>query len=243
MTPDAQRQFAEAVEAAKLEALAEFAAGAGHEINNPLAVIAGRAQMLLRDEKDDERRRALALINSQAMRVYEMIADMRVFARPPKPEPRLIQVDEFLTRLVAEMSPAAAQQGTVLRHTVGQVENLPHALQVLADPVQLTVALRALCQNALEALGSGGFVEISAWYRGSDVEIAVSDDGPGIPPEVRPHIFDPFFSARQAGRGLGMGLGKCWRIVTNHGGRITVDSTPGQGTVFTIALPGAEGAA
>jgi signal transduction histidine kinase len=67
--------------------------------------------------------------------------------------------------------------------------------------------------------------------------IRVSDDGPGITPDERRRIFDPFFSARQAGRGLGMGLPKCWRIVTNHGGRIGVESERGRGAVFTIALP------
>ena len=68
--------------------------------------------------------------------------------------------------------------------------------------------------------------------------IRVTDDGPGITPEERRHIFDPFYSARQAGRGLGLGLSKCWRIVTNHGGRIEVESRPGQGTTFVITLPG-----
>jgi signal transduction histidine kinase len=67
--------------------------------------------------------------------------------------------------------------------------------------------------------------------------IHVSDNGPGIAPEHRQHIFEPFFSARQAGRGLGMGLSKCWRIVTNHGGRIGVEDDPGQGAVFTVRLP------
>ena len=69
------------------------------------------------------------------------------------------------------------------------------------------------------------------------VTICVRDDGPGITPEERQHIFDPFYSARQAGRGLGLGLSKCWRIVTNHGGSIEVASQPGRGAAFTIALP------
>ncbi len=67
--------------------------------------------------------------------------------------------------------------------------------------------------------------------------ISVTDDGPGITPDERRHIFDPFFSARQAGRGLGLGLSKCWRIVTNHGGKIEVESAPGQGAGFVITLP------
>ena len=81
-----EADFQRTLETEKLEAMAEFAAGAGHEINNPLTVISGRAQLLLRDETDPERRHALALISAQAMRVYEMIADMMLFARPPRPE-------------------------------------------------------------------------------------------------------------------------------------------------------------
>jgi signal transduction histidine kinase len=69
------------------------------------------------------------------------------------------------------------------------------------------------------------------------VTICVRDDGPGITPDERQHIFDPFYSARQAGRGLGLGLSKCWRIVTNHGGRIEVASQPGHGAAFTVTLP------
>jgi signal transduction histidine kinase len=73
------------------------------------------------------------------------------------------------------------------------------------------------------------------------VRITVSDNGPGIPPEARPHLFDPFYSGREAGRGLGLGLSKCWRIVTLHGGRVDVDSSTAPGAVFTVALPAGNG--
>ena len=106
-------------------------------------------------------------------------------------------------------------------------------LGVMADPTQLAVALRALCQNALEALGGQGHIRIELGRRAGDVEIRVRDDGPGIPPGQRRHIFDPFYSARQAGRGLGLGLSKCWRIITNHGGRIAVEDQPGGGGLLS----------
>ncbi len=227
-----ETQFGETLEREKLEALAEFAAGAGHEINNPLTVIAGRAQLFLRDETDPERRRALALMNSQAMRVHEMIADMRLFARPPKPEPEPVDVVALVDGLVEGFLAAAERQQTVLRRT-----GADGPVEIEVDPVQLTVALRAVVQNALEAIGRGGQIEIDVRPGEDHLEIRVIDDGPGIPPEERRHIFDPYYSARQAGRGLGLGLSKAWRIVTNHGGRIDVESSPGRGTVFTITLP------
>jgi signal transduction histidine kinase len=89
----------------------------------------------------------------------------------------------------------------------------------------------------LEAVGHGGHVEVAVRRVQGEVEVSVADDGPGIPAAQRRHLFDPFYSARQAGRGLGMGLAKCWRIVTNHGGRIEVDSTPGRGATLLVRLP------
>jgi hypothetical protein len=224
--------FREAVEAEKIAALAEFAAGAGHEINNPLAVIAGRAQLLLRDEADLERRRDLAVINVQAMRVNEMIADLRLFATPPDLERQALDLRLLVRRLIDEMRPIAIGQDTTLCLVEG-----PGAVRIEADPVQLTVAVRALCQNALEALGQRGRIEIAVDCDGGEARIEVADDGPGISPQQRPHLFEPFYSARQAGRGVGMGLSKCWRIATQHGGRIEVGNRAGCGAVFTIRLP------
>ena len=224
-------EFQARLEAEKLAAMAEFAAGAGHEINNPLTVIAGRAQLSLREEQDPERRRALALISAQAKRAHEMIADMMLFARPPKPEPTLIDVVELVDRVIEEVSSRAARQEIALSRA-------GHAgpLKIEADGTQLTVALRAMCQNSIEAIGRQGHIEIAVHASAQNVQIRVTDDGPGISPEQRRHVFDPYYSARQAGRGLGLGLSKCWRIITNHGGRIDVDSRLGEGTVFTITL-------
>jgi len=227
-----ETRFAECVEQEKLDAMAEFAAGAGHEINNPLTVIAGRARLFLREETDPERRRGLALIHAQAMRVYEMIADMRLFARPPRPEPETFDLQELLDQVVDQFAEQAAHQAVELRRS-----GLSEPVLVEADPVQIRVALGAMCRNALEAIGTEGHVDFRLEADERSVRIRVIDDGPGMTPEERRHVFDPFYSARQAGRGLGLGLSKAWRIVQNHGGRIEVESQPGQGAVFTITLP------
>jgi len=229
---DLEGRFQELLETEKLEAMAEFAAGAGHEINNPLTVIAGRAQLFLSEETDPERRRALALMNSQAKRVYEMIADMMLFARPPRPELEPVDLAALVDGLVEELAPAAARQEIAIRRSD---EN--GSVEIEADPVQLTVALRALCRNAVEAIGREGSVQIELRDCDCEVEIRVRDDGPGFPTEERRHVFDPYYSARQAGRGLGLGLSKCWRIITNHGGKIDAESRPGHGAEFLIKLP------
>lgn len=229
--------FERQLETEKLEAMAEFAAGAGHEINNPLAVIAGRAQLLLADETNPERRRELAIMNTQAMRVFEMISDMMLFARPPKPQMAACDLSAIVERVLSELAGKIAERNAT-------VERLGDSqpLTVMGDAVQLAVAVRAVCDNALGVIGRGGKITITlrrpagADSRGEAL-VAIGDNGPGIPPDVRRHLFDPFYSGRRAGRGLGMGLAKCWRIVANHGGSIDVESEAGEGACFTIRLP------
>ena len=228
--------FAKAVEREKLNSLKQFAYGAGHEINNPLANISTRAQTLLRDEQDLERRRKLATINSQAFRAHEMIADLMLFANPPRVVRQRVELVRLVLELVEEFS-----MGTNVRDTKLTFDASVSDLYLLVDPNQISVALRALCTNAMEAVGYGGSVDLSIGEGTTGVspvaEIIIRDTGPGISPEVRQHIFDPFYCGREAGRGIGFGLSKCWRIVTEHGGTITVDSRPGHSTTFTVTLP------
>ena len=232
-----ETDFARQLEQEKLHAMKELAYGAGHEINNPLANISSRAQTLLRQEEDPERRRRLATINSQAFRAHEMIANMMLFAHPPALEPQPVNLTALVNQVLDELRPLADEQETELRQRI--VEPLS---DIEADASHLRVALKALCTNSLEALGLGGHVELEVLEERSDgktrgVTIAIHDTGPGISPEARRHLFDPFYSGREAGRGLGFGLSKAWRIVTLHGGSITVDSQQGVGATFTIRLP------
>jgi signal transduction histidine kinase len=170
-----------------------------------------------------------------------MISDMMLFARPPMLERSPCDLTTMADRVIAELLPDARAQGTSLVRVTSD-----EPVVVSADGNHLSVALKALCTNSLEAVGRDGSIEVlvrpvtSHAQRAAEeesVEILVSDTGPGISPEVRRHLFDPYFSGREAGRGLGLGLSKCWAIVDQHGGRIRVDSQPGCGTTFTIILP------
>jgi signal transduction histidine kinase len=258
-----EQRFDEAVERAKLEAMKELAYGAGHEINNPLANIATRAQTLLHEETDPEKRRKLAAINAQAFRAHEMIADLMLFARPPQLRPEHVVLQPLLHRVANELAAEAQSAGvTMVVHKAEQF------IDFHADPTQLLVALKAICTNAIEAMQGGGQIDLrvarhwdgdpprrtaepTEWHAQSVamgvvsdsspltnnfVQITIADNGPGIPPDIRPRIFDPFFSGREAGRGLGFGLSKAWRIVTLHGGTIEVRETPGGGATIVITL-------
>ncbi|QDU93550.1 sensor histidine kinase [Lignipirellula cremea] len=232
-----RQDFAQQLEQEKLKAMKELAYGASHEINNPLANIATRAQMLLREETDPERRRKLATINSQAFRAHEMIANMMLFAHPPQLEPETFDLRAVIDQVLKELSPEADRQQI-------ELEQNPRGepLLLTGDKTHLAASLKALGQNALEAIGSTGRVVYSAQSTldaagDYGCEICVVDTGPGIPPEVRRHLFDPFYSGREAGRGLGFGLSKCWRVVELHGGRIEVETDRPEGAAFRIWLP------
>lgn len=227
-----ESDFSAAVERAKLSALKEFAYGASHEINNPLANISSRAQALLAEEKHPERRKKLATIVAQAMRAHEMISDLMLFAKPPPLELADIRIVDLIDTTVAECQADASDQGTEMSFRVD-----PPELIVRGDATQLAAALKALVRNALEALGDGGRIEIDASGDTEHTAISVTDNGPGIPPQIREHIFDPFYSGREAGRGLGFGLPKCWRIAEMHGGQIEIESEPGVGTTFRLMIP------
>ena len=216
----------------KLASLRELAYGLSHEINNPLTNIATRAQTLLRDETDPDRRRALATINVQAFRAYEMIADMMLFAKPPALVRQLVNAGQIADAVIAELADEAKEQGTALRRS-----GINGPLELTADPVQLTVALRAVVLNSLQALQAGGCVEMAVEPVDGYVIFRVSDNGPGLSDQARHHMFDPFYSGREAGRGLGLGLSKCWRIIELHGGRIEVASEFGKGATLSLNVP------
>jgi signal transduction histidine kinase len=220
--------FEDELERRKLDALAEFAAGAGHEINNPLAIISGHAQRLLREVENPEHRRLLAIIAAQVKRTYEMIADIRLFARPPKPEIRRFDLVADLRRLVAEQTPFFQEAGLSLEFSSDQDER-----EIESDPVQIHIVVAALCDNAREA---GGNTVI----RLSGTEIIVEDDGPGIPVEIRSLVFAPYFSGRQAGRGLGFGLPKAWRIMQQLGGSLRLETGSGVRAVVSLTAAASE---
>ena len=225
------------VDSENLEALAEFAAGAGHEINNPLATINGRVQLLLQDETDPQRRQALMTIAGQVYRIRDMIGDVMLFGRPPEPEAERLHLAETVEEVVSKFSQEAASRGCsfdLMRDSA--------PVPVWADHSQLCVVISELIRNSLNALEeNGGSIRLSVesvLEGGKRIALLIiSDEGAGLNEQERLHLFDPFYSDRQAGRGLGFGLPKIWRIVSNHGGRIEVESIPQEKTTFRVYWP------
>ena len=216
---------------AKLHSMKQLAYGASHEINNPLANIASRAQTLLRDETDPERKRKLAAINQQAFRAHEMIADMMLFAHPPDAKQEQVDLTTLAQSALESLQTMAEEQGTELIFSGSATS------EIAVDPNQIKIAIKALIQNGLESNQTGGRVLVEVVSEPDTTRVDVHDQGPGISPEHREHLFDPFFSGREAGRGLGFGLSKAWRIVELHGGQISCFPSPHGGALFQIKLP------
>jgi signal transduction histidine kinase len=230
-----EHDFAAAVERAKIAVVKEFAYGAGHEINNPLANISARAQTLLREEANHDKRHKLATIIAQAQRAHEMITDLMLFAKPPKLELEAVNLRTWLPTILSDLQKSAEEKQHRFIFDASEIEDIENP-EVKIDPVQLAVAIRAIMTNSLEAMRESGEIVVKIVDAPNADEqdegenqsltpnlgIVIRDNGPGMSAETREHLFDPFFSGREAGRGLGFGLCKAWRIVDEHGGRIAV---------------------
>jgi signal transduction histidine kinase len=223
---------------AKRAALAEFAAGAGHELNNPLAVIVGRAQLLLARTTDAGAIRSLRAILTQAQRAHRILRDLMFFARPPEPRPRFCQPEEIVRHCVRDLKEQAEESGVRLI-----AEARGPDLKVWADPDALRHVTEALLRNALEATPKNGSVQVTTTIASSSagapesLSWQVQDSGRGLSSTEAAHLFDPFYCGRQAGRGVGLGLPRVARIVEQCGGEIRWHPAPGQGTVFHVHLP------
>ncbi len=220
------------LEEGKLDALSEFAAGAGHELNNPLAVIAGRAQLLLARTDEPETARSLGIMLNQATRAHRILRDLIFVARPPAPRPRAFRPSEVIREVLRTFQEECATKQIRLMSEID--EGSPAAW---TDPEGLRHLAEILLRNAIEATPPGGAIQVGSRVQSGELCWWFSDTGKGITPLDGTHIFDPFYCGRQAGRGLGLGLPRAARIVALAGGRIEWSSNPGQGTLFQVHLP------
>lgn len=230
------RQRAEGEEASRragrLDALAEFAAGAGHELNNPLAVIVGRAQLLLGRQRDADGVRSLRAIIGQAQRAHRILRDLMYVARPPAPRARLCQPDEIVRACLRDLQSEAEARGVRMVAECAEAAPL-----VWADPDPLRHLADCLVRNSLEATPAGGTIRVRSRCDGEQLDWCFEDTGRGLSVHEAQHLFDPFFCGRQAGRGLGLGLPRAARFVAMCGGELRWSSAPGRGSTFQLNLP------
>ena len=239
-TLELKRADEQMIQAEKLASTGKLAAIVAHEINNPLAGILTYAKLLKKwmaecdPVKQEQIRSSLDLIESESRRCGEIVKNLLVFARAAPMNPHLSDLNAVLDRCVRlvrhQLDIAGIQAQLDLDRT------LP---PVLCDVAHIEQALLALVMNSIEALPHGGNLRLASRHSPQTQEaiLQVQDDGAGIAPEVLPNLFEPFFTTRERGHSLGLGLAISRNIIERHRGRIEVESKPGRGTVFTITLP------
>jgi|UniRef100_A0A7C3WGC2 PAS domain S-box-containing protein len=202
-----------------------------HEIKNPLAIIGGFARQLLRSpglaEKD---RQKLAIITEEVSGLEAMIAEMRDFVRRPAPHKEKGDLEALLETTLDLFKESFAPRHILVRR-VRETPIPPFSF----DAHQLHQVLLNLIKNALEAMPKGGQLTVTSRVKDGQAEISITDTGEGMTPEVLAKIFQPYFTTKQKGTGLGLAI--CRNIIEEHGGRIFVESNPGQGSTFTIQIP------
>lgn len=221
-----------------LGALAEMAAGAAHELNNPLSVISGRAQLLAGAETDAEKKRILEQIQENANELSAILDDLMAFARPEQPRPTQSDVKQMFNEAIQLTS-----MKTKAEHIDAQIEVAEDVGNVYVDSGQVVSAIANVICNSVESYADKkGPVKITAAgdESGDFVKIQISDLGCGMDAETLRKATWPFFCSRPAGRNRGMGLAHAARLIQLNNGSLDITSQPGKGTTVTILLPANE---
>jgi len=222
------------IQAEKLAAVGQLAAGVAHELNNPITAVIANAQLMrIEMEEGVDQTESLELIESASLRAQEVVKGLLNFSRQERQEFVLLDVNtsirQSLSLVQSQWSSANINLNLDLDETLPLVRGNPDHLQ----SVWLNLLINA--HDALEE--DGGAISVKSSIRGEEVEVVVADTGVGIPSELIKKVFEPFFTTKEPGRGTGLGLSTTYRIIKQHGGGIDIKSQPGQGTTMIVTLP------
>jgi two-component system, NtrC family, sensor kinase len=222
-------------QADKLASLGQISTGLAHEINNPLGVMLGYTQLLLRDHSagtqvyDD-----LKTIEKHARNCKTVVEDLLKFARSTRTTKSAIDVNDCLEEVISLLGHQLELDNITVETRLER--SLP---PLIADGEKLKQVFMNLLMNAKQAISGHGLIEVSTSRdsSGKNVIVAISDNGCGIPASHIDKIFDPFFTTKPVGEGTGLGLSVSYGIIQDHDGTIEIDSRPGNGSTFTLTLP------
>lgn len=226
-------------QADRLAAVGRLSANMAHEIRNPLASISGAVEALARDLPPDHTRSQLVeIVLRESARLNQIVGDFLEYARPAPMAAIEINMAEIFDEVLLLIEHRTLPANLKVSREYG--ESLP----TRADPQRLRQAVWNLCLNAVQAMPDGGELRVGAQSlreRGGRLQISITDTGQGIAETDLPHIFEPFFSTKPEGSGIGLAL--VYRVVEEHGGSIEVRSRVGEGTTFVLTLPAPDGVA
>jgi two-component system, NtrC family, sensor kinase len=229
-TRELQETQAQLMHQDKMAGFGLLAAGIAHEVGNPLMSISTIVQVLERRNPDDYTREKLALVGGQLARIQGIVRELTTFSRPASHERSRFAIHEIVDEA---LNIAKYYKGTKTRTITADVPRDLPVLYGVKD--QLVQVVFNLVLNAIDATQKGGRIEVTAARVGDGVEVAVRDDGSGIDPAHRSRVFQPYFTTKKQGTGLGLFVTR--KIVSEHGGTVEFESAPGQGTTFRIRLP------
>jgi len=237
---DSHREMAmlseELARAGRLAALGQAAANMAHQIGTPLNLISGYVQLLIESSSPESASLdRLKAIQDQVAKVTAIVRGALDSARLRAIPHERANLGELVRRVCQMASPMLEEAGV-------QVEVLTpdQPAELLADPVQLELALLNLISNSVDAMGSGGKITIRLGRLDDRLHLEVEDTGSGIPPDLLAHIFDPWVTTKEQGKGSGLGLSIARQVIASHGGTIRVHSGAGKGALFAIDLPAAQ---
>ena len=218
----------------QLAAIGKMAAGIAHEIRNPLASMSGSIQMMSQTGSlDPVSEKLMGIVLRETDRLNALVTDFLQFARPQPPQLEQIQLRAMLAEMVEVFAYLRYQEDVAAPTSV--ILDMDEEVELEADPRQLKQVLWNLLNNAAEAASGEVIIRVRADRAAKTVQVRVIDDGCGIPAEVQGRIYDPFFTTKDSGSGLG--LAQVLRIVEDHGGSLHAESEPGVGSTFTVTLP------
>jgi signal transduction histidine kinase len=230
-----QEQMAQAD---RLASVGQLSSGVAHEINNPLGVILGYTQLMLRSEaRDSERFKDLKTIEKHVRHCKSIVEDLLNFARRSEPKKEKVDIHKTIEEVLGFIG-----QNIGSSRIDFQTDFDRRVPPVVLDEKKIKQVLINLLMNARHAVGPKGTIRVATAWNAPDgqLEIQVADDGYGIEEKHLKHIFDPFFTTKPTGEGTGLGLSVSYGIIKKHGGEIRVKSKPGEGSTFTVVLPAQE---
>ena len=223
------------LQAEKLSAIGQLAAGMAHELNNPLTAIVGFAQLLEQEPLSPTGRADVRRIQMAAARAQKILANLLTFAHQQRTVPEPTDLAALIERLLERHGSEFAAAGVCVRQELEQDVG-----ELCVDPAQMEQLVWHLARNACQAMSQlgGGTLTVRLSRPAPDrVRLEVLDEGPGIPADILPHIFSPFFTTNDVGKGQGLGLATCFGIVHAHQGRIWAEPRPEGGARFVVELP------